>query len=130
MLRPQLLAIVADPILSITLERSLTRRSFGYVAVEASRIDSADLTDWNEGFDVVLVDVPQGGSASALAAIRRLRAAGANQPVAVLVRPADAAAFEGADGIARVLLKPIDLDELAFELTALMKQERRAVTVA
>ena len=130
MLRPQLLAIIADPLLSITLERSLTRRSFGFVAVEASRLHGADLTDWNEGFDVVLVDVPQGGSASALAAIQRLRTAGANQPVAVLVRPADAAPFEGIDGIARVLLKPIDLDELAFELTALMKQGQRAVTLA
>lgn len=126
--RPQILAVLEDALLAVSLERSLTRRGFGFTLVEGlGRLDTADLRDWNEGFDLLLVDVPRRDDGAVLAALRRIRAAGLQQPIAVLTRPDHAPAFATAGPdlrIDRVLIKPIDLAELAFELTAMAKPPR------
>ncbi len=111
---PRILAVVDDARLREALVRGLERHKLEVVAISAeSALHALEVHRAPDagGVDVVLVDVPQGPDARALNVLRQVATAGDGVPTLGLASPQDAGRV-GPD----VLLKPIDMAELASEL--------------
>lgn len=123
----RVLAVISDERLRQTLDRGLERHGFGFTtaaqpeAVHAY-FDGASAPE----FDVMLFDVPAPLAARTQQAVRQLRRAGVEIPAACLVGANVVSAFPPDPSIQLVLIKPIDLAELALELRRLATQGRRS----
>lgn len=116
----RVLAVVEDERLRDTLDRGLARHGFGFTtaaqpeAVHAYFDGAAD-----PEFDVLLFDVQPHLAPRTHQAVRQLRRAGVTTPAACLVSANLVSAFPLDQAIQLMLIKPIDLAELALELRRL-----------
>ena len=118
---PRVLAVVDDPRLRDALVRGLGRHQLEVVAITAESalhaLEEHRAPDAG-GVDVVLVDVPQGPDPRALNVLRQVGREGDGVPTLGLASPQDASTVGGG-----ALLKPIDMAELASELTRRARRE-------
>ena len=130
----RVLVVADDSRLRDTLLRGLYRHGFDVVAVstgnELDKIVASLAASEPPESDVVLVDVPNGPDVVALNTLQRLRAKGVALSIICLASASDARAVSAAADlrVATVLVKPIDLNELAAELRRAAREAAQAST--
>ena len=116
--KKRILLLSGDPRLREVLTRGLGRHDFEVVPEDGPRGQ----------VDALLLEVAQGASQQGLSLLRDLRGSGLFAPAIVLATPSDSGTFaqqSGALSAAAVLIKPIDMQELASELKAAIARAKR-----
>lgn len=123
----RVLAVVQDERLRDTLDRGLGRHGFGFTpAQDPEAVANHFSADAPPEFDVVLFDLQPQLVARTQSAVRKLRQTGNGVPAAVLVSASLASSLPPDPAIQLVLVKPIDLAELALELRRLATSPRQS----